>query len=566
MATILDSFLLELGFDTSKFTKEQKKVVGSYNDLEKKSKKSNKELQENTKKSAEGFSKFRNEILATATAFISISGIKSFSERITKSDADLGRMANNLGMATTDLSAWTMMANKAGGTAEGMAGSIKGLVERIQQFQLTGEGGDTFKFFTAKGIAIVDQLTGKMRPMRDIMLDSADALNKMSPTQAQAWGKGMGFDERTVNVLMKGRGAVEGLLKDQEKLAIINQKDAKQAADRQIAWNKLSNQLEDTGRIVLNDLQPVLEQLAKDFSEWLRKIDPKQIENFIKEFVNGIKSGIDIVGGLTNAVELFMGLWIGSKFMSMMSGIKAMTMGLGKLGLIGAAGAAGVAIGEEINKHLSDETKDAIGGTIAGMIDRVKGMGGKLKETASDVMDFFQQRGWTPSQAAGIAANLQKESGFNPKAVGDKGKAAGIAQWHPDRQANFKKWAGKDIKDSTLEEQLGFVDYELKQGTESKAGKLLAAARSAMEAAGIVSSKYERPAAKEQEAIERGISAEKIQQARNSLTNNISSSTSTSVGQVVINTQATDAKGISRDIAGALKTQTFANQAIQGVS
>lgn len=597
MATIIDSLLIELGFETSKFNKEQKKVVGGLGDIEKKSKKSSKELQDNTKKSTDSFSKFRNEILATVTAFASVSGIKSFSERITTSDAAMGRLANNLGMATSDLSAWTMMANKAGGTAEGMAGSIKGLVDRVQQFQLTGEGGDSFKFFTAKGIALVDQVTGKMRPMRDIMLESADALSKMTPTQAQAWGKGMGFDESTVNVLMKGRGAVEGLLKDQEKLAIVNQRDAKQAAERQAAWNKLSDQLENTGREILNDLQPTIKELAEDFAAWLRKIDPKDIEKFTRAFIDGGKQAINMVGGLTNAVEILMGLWVGSKFLSMMSGIKAMTGGLGgatsllgKLGLVGAAGAAGVAIGEEINKHLSDETKDAIGGTVAGMVARakgfgekaktalggaasgatelVKGVGDKVKGAAVSVMKFFEDKGWTPEQAAGITANLQQESGFDPKAKGDGGKAAGVAQWHPDRQENFKKFSGKDIKDSSLEEQLAFVDYELKQGTEKWAGKLLMKAKTAMEAAGVVSSKYERPAAKEKEMLERGVSAEKIQQARNSVTNNQSnqSSNSTNIGQMVINTQASDAKGIMRDAASALKNQTFANQSIQGVT
>lgn len=102
--------------------------------------------------------------------------------------------------------------------------------------------------------------------------------------------------------------------------------------------------------------------------------------------------------------------------------------------------------------------------------------------------------GWSKEQAIGVAANIQQESNFNPNAVGDGGRAYGIAQWHPDRQAAFQEYAGKPIKGSTIQEQIGFIDYELRRGREQGAGKRLAAATSATEAAGIVSQFYERPA------------------------------------------------------------------------
>jgi hypothetical protein len=569
MATIIDTLIIELGFDTKKLSDGSKKATSSVKDLESKSNKAGKSLQDDANKNTQAFSKFRNEILSLAAAFVSVSGIKAFSERITTSDAALGRMANNIGMSSTELSAWTMAADKAGGTAEGMAGSIKGLVERVQHFKATGEGAEGFKWFTALGIDPVKA------DATESFLQAADKLSAMKPAQAQEWGRGMGMDEGTINVLMQGRKEVEKLLAEQKKLAIVTEEDSKNAQDRKIAWNKLQNQFEDIGRTLLNDLQPIIMQLSTDFGEWIKKIDPKEIEEFFRVVISVSKEAVNAVGGITNAVEILMGLWVGSKFLSMMNGIKALTGGLtgagsalGKLGLVGAAFEAGNAIGEEINKHLSTETKDAIGGTVAGMVDRVKSFGGKVKETASDVMKFFEGKGWTPEQAAGITANLQQESGFNPKAKGDSGKAAGVAQWHPDRQANFKKFSGKDIKDSSLEEQLSFVDYELRQGTEKKAGKMLMSAKSAFEAGGIVSSKYERPAAKEKEMQMRGLSAANIQQARNSTTNTTNNARGgdVSVGQVVVNTQATNATEIAKDIGGALKSYSYANQAIQGVS
>lgn len=60
----------------------------------------------------------------------------------------------------------------------------------------------------------------------------------------------------------------------------------------------------------------------------------------------------------------------------------------------------------------------------------------------------------TKEQAAGIAGNIQIESSFDTKAVGDGGKALGIAQWHPDRRV------GLDIKNMSFEQQ---VDYLIKE-------------------------------------------------------------------------------------------------------
>ncbi len=126
-----------------------------------------------------------------------------------------------------------------------------------------------------------------------------------------------------------------------------------------------------------------------------------------------------------------------------------------------------------------------------------------------EAMDYFVGQGWTRAQAAGIVANLQAESAMKPDAVGDGGRAYGIAQWHPDRQANFERFAGHPIQGSTFEEQLKFVQHELTH-TESAAADRLRATTTAREAGAAVSRYYERPADREGEASRRGSLAEQI--------------------------------------------------------
>ena len=130
--------------------------------------------------------------------------------------------------------------------------------------------------------------------------------------------------------------------------------------------------------------------------------------------------------------------------------------------------------------------------------------------TASQVVGILQQLGWTKNQAIGIAANLKQESEFRPSAVGDGGKAYGVAQWHPDRQANFASVMGKSIVGSSLEDQLKFLTYEMRRGNEIAAGRKLEAAATPQAAAAVVSRYYERPKDTEAEMQRRAEIATRI--------------------------------------------------------
>lgn len=114
-------------------------------------------------------------------------------------------------------------------------------------------------------------------------------------------------------------------------------------------------------------------------------------------------------------------------------------------------------------------------------------------KAAAQAMAYFQQQGYSKNEAAGIVGNLAYESGLNPGQSGDNGAAYGIAQWHKARQDAFKKFAGKDIRGSSLADQLRFVHHELSAGGERAAGARLKGANDAAQASDAVEYGYERP-------------------------------------------------------------------------
>jgi hypothetical protein len=89
---------------------------------------------------------------------------------------------------------------------------------------------------------------------------------------------------------------------------------------------------------------------------------------------------------------------------------------------------------------------------------------------------YYLQMGYQPHQAAALAGNIQAESAGNPLAVGDGGKAFGLYQWHPDRQAGLQGFAkGQGLDRTDPYAQLAYSHNEL-QTSEKRAGDALRAA------------------------------------------------------------------------------------------
>lgn len=187
----------------------------------------------------------------------------------------------------------------------------------------------------------------------------------------------------------------------------------------------------------------------------------------------------------------------------------------------------------------------------------------KLSHDPKSIIEYFKSKGWSEAQAKGIAANVMRESKGDPNAVGDNGQAYGVAQWHPDRQAMFKNVMGGDIKGSSFEKQLAFIDWELKN-SESQAGNYLKRANDPGAAAKVVSMFYERPAATYQEANQRAALANSFQTGDGSGGNGGGPSIQTNINTINVQTNATDANGVANGMRDALSNNQLVNAGIGG--
>ena len=108
-------------------------------------------------------------------------------------------------------------------------------------------------------------------------------------------------------------------------------------------------------------------------------------------------------------------------------------------------------------------------------------------------MSFFMGVGWTKEQAAGIVANLIGESGLQTIIYNKGGSGAfGLAQWLGVRKTKLAEFTKKDVEQTTIDDQLRYVQYELTT-TEINAGNKLKLAKTPEDAADVVLLYYERP-------------------------------------------------------------------------
>lgn len=181
---------------------------------------------------------------------------------------------------------------------------------------------------------------------------------------------------------------------------------------------------------------------------------------------------------------------------------------------------------------------------------------GNIKDNL-DPMSYFMSLGYSKDGAAGILGNLKREnSKMDPSLhhMDSNGRMAyGLAQWNdPGRIAAIYKATGIDVKNSSYNDQLKAIAWEMKNGdigfNDSKYRGLVGGDKTG----NYFSRKFERPGDSIREAMLRGRNALSI--AANAAPY-AGSGASVKIDKIEINTQATDAKGIASGISQELYSQ-----------
>jgi hypothetical protein len=401
------------------------------------------------------------------------------------------------------------------------------------------------------------------------MMDIASKMQGMEAPRAQFLGAGLGFDEGTVNVLMRGPAALRAMRLEQEKLNSLSERDTDAALAREKSWKELAQAAEDLGRKILTDITPALTTLAE----------------IAKEVVGFFKANVRLAEALGVAVGALGAI----KFAGLLSGIASVSGALGgavglaatlvrSLGVLGLAGAAGYAFGnliglDKVGEWLGGKLYDAFNGPGPSM----SGSGGAGPSAGSGssgpaarqprgirlnnpgLLNFAGQAGATkeggpggrfavfPSMLEGVAAmagQLQRYSASGVNTV-----ASIISKWAPQKDSN-----NTAAYIASVSKRMGVGPNELLdlQNIEMLRG-LMSGISTVENGPGRVSAAQ----------INAGIA---LARSRPGGRGSNSSSTDVAIGNMNIYTQATDAPGIAKSIQPALTQYTFVAQSNSGLN
>jgi len=125
------------------------------------------------------------------------------------------------------------------------------------------------------------------------------------------------------------------------------------------------------------------------------------------------------------------------------------------------------------------------------------------------VYKLLQSYGYNKAACAGIMANIQAESSFNPNCK--SGSCYGLCQWTGSRKSKLKAYARKNgMNYKSLKAQVAYLNYELKTSYKSVYKTLKSVSNSksgAYKAAYKFCYSFERPASKAKRSKQRGAKA-----------------------------------------------------------
>jgi hypothetical protein len=600
--TVIDALLVTLGLDATQFTKgvdastkaQAKLTAGAAagaKDVEQLEKKlaaaqvtRAKEMEARAKSVAEGFKKIRNEALGLLALFTAGMGLKSFAENTINTAAGLDRMSANLGMSAKDLSMWQLAAKHAGGTAEGMTGQLKAAASDIAQFKMGLGVSSGLQASFRYGVTAND-----LTDSNTLLMKQADILKGMydiDPTKAMEAAKLMGISEDSFQLLKNGSAAVMKQRQAQAALADEMARAAKPAEELRKKFDDLKNQVEAIGVKILLTLLPRFDQLVtwiethkEDITNWV----DGAVKGF-SEFVERLDKAADSVGGWKTVLIALLAL----KVLSFATDMLVLAAAIGKVGAgLGViAGSAGLlkllgglgllAYSGDLNKGEGDELKrrragmpgfdadgNPSGATPAGAAPtapaRSGGTRGMRNNNPGNIEfgAFAKKHGASssdgrfaifPTMEAGQAAQRALLGGYLSSGANTVSKA--ISKWAPSSENNTAAYVAAVAK------QMGVGPDQALNSSHIPA---LADAISRHENGSAWDKRNAMAAVNMSANAGRGSNP-------GAGGNTNTSTTDVKIGSITVQTQATDAAGIAKDIGGAVGSYSFVAQANTGMN
>ena len=496
MATVIDELFVTLGLDASKFEKGQKDAASALIKTQSASSVAAKNMQADGAKAAEFFSRIKIEALGLVGVLAGTAGLGAVVASTAKGMADLGRTAKDIGISAQALGAFQNVIEQNGGSAASATASLQGFANKMQEIKTLGGNAAIYPFLNIAHIDRGDSPLQAYQKFVEYAQDHKDDLLRVNQV-----GAGLGFDQGTVNAAIQ-IGSVRDFLKSMSG-AMRDVPTDKMIADNtklQTSFERLKQAVEGVGNSIEADVAGPLTH----FDDWVT-----QHIHDNPEAAKGLTEAGIGASALASAKLMIAGAKLVLKKLGMTAAADALGLILTTMDAVilplflssdtadndeAKAALAAKAQGPEAYQKWLDAHPNWIARMMQKMFGtehaQTTGAIGNAAGDPTEAMDYFIGKGRTAAQAAGIVGNLQQESGLNPQAGKGTGHV-GIAQWDINRQRDIERHFGKPVLSMSYREQLDAIQWELTEGKYKAIGDKLGTATSAAGAAYLVNHGYE---------------------------------------------------------------------------
>lgn len=241
-------------------------------DLGSSAREAGKELEDAGNRGALSFERLKS-VAAQALAVIGgVSILKSSIAQYYEQAQAIEKTSDALGMSIEDWQAWQRTAASAGVDAEELSTRFMDLGDWMQDLILHDSGPlkDATKDL---GVSFTDA-KGKAVSFEEGLLRLSDATSKIDRQKATSILTQIGFDEKTIPLILKGRKGIEDLLKVQKAQAIYSKQDIENAKKQREAQQRLNDAWEAISALFASTVSPAitfLTNLLGDLLGWVKE-------------------------------------------------------------------------------------------------------------------------------------------------------------------------------------------------------------------------------------------------------------------------------------------------------
>ena len=584
MATVIDSLLIELGLDTSKFDANQKKSVEELRKFDDQAQKTSKNTQQGAKNIGDGFEKARNALISLGVAFIGIKGFTSLVQQTTVTNAGLARTAELFRMSAREVDAWGGVLKSVGGNAQDFQSSF----QAIQSGAAAVQFGNTAILETLGKLQALDAYDYDKKSVDIYKL--ADAIKRFSDANGEQaaliQAEAMGINRNFFMILKQGSEVMHKLYGESDKLSGVTEQNTLKAQKLQEQWGRVEQALSGAGNQIMDQMYPALGKLAEgtEFS----------IEKFIewdKALDGGLSNATIFTGGLLSVMSVLTALGVSistqiatiAKWGLTIEGIVTspwFARFTGALGLMLYSGGLNKGEDAEIKKIHEEQdkregvTRDTTGRVITKNGKPVNGYENLTPEVQKNFADL-ESKYKLPHGMLDKLWSIESSRGSNmgPSSAG----ATGHFQFMPKTAAAYKMTEADTYDLNKSSEAAAHMMSDLLKQFKGDEAKAIAAynwgsgnvTNKGMDRLPDATIKYLKDMSlkvpeQRQEYSQNNsrYMGSNVVSGQNQATNN--SNSEVNIQNVNVQTQATDAKGIAQDMKMAIQNNSLINYGMVG--